>query len=397
MITIKYILKNQPLKDGKYRVALRIIKDRKKIVISSHLKCNQKDFQNERFVSSYRGFRKKNKYLRDLKDKVEDIIESHETKGLKFSLTDLRREIFNKNEEEISIWECFEKKIGSKDIKPKTAKAYKDTKNSLKRFHPENLMVHEINSEFLNNYVSYLKSRGSNDGGVKFFLTHLKVIVKQCLKLNKEQRVTNPFTNFSLSKFNKKPMKKALSLTEIKAFKLVDLTDRPDLKDTYKMAIFSFYCRGINFVDMMNLQWTDFSDDIMTYRRSKTGKLYVIKLLKPAMEILNYYKGFNSTGYVFPVVKSNNLTPEQLEGLRHRSLRKFNKELKEIATLCKINTSISSYTMRHTYATVMKKLKTSTDIISESMGHSDVKVTQSYLKEFGNEILDKEHEKLLDI
>lgn len=397
MINIKYILKHRPLKDGRHRVAMRIIKDRKKKVISLNITCFPEDFHDERLRSTFRGYKKKNSYLRRLLEKADDIIETYQVRGLTLTLDKLVAEIFNSDSEELSIWESFDRKINSIDIKPKTAKAYNDTKNSLKRFHTDELLLGQITPEFLENYISHLRCRKSNDGGVKFFLTHLRVIVRLCAKLNKKHHFINPFNEISLSKLNNKPKKRALSLNELRSLLKVDLEERPDLQESYKMALFSFYCRGINFVDLIYLKWSDFSDDVMTYRRRKTGKLYRFKLLPPALNILNKYKQERTTEFVFPIIKYANLDPLEFEKIRERSLRKYNKDLKNVAKICKIDSKISSYTLRHTYATVMKNLNISTDIISEAMGHSDLKVTQNYLKEFGNDVLDKEHEKLLDI
>lgn len=397
MINIKFILKHRPLKDGRHRVAMRIIKDRKKKVVSLNIICLPEDFYDERLRSSFRGYKKKNKYLRDLKDKADDIIDTYQVCGKTLTIDKFVQEIFNRNEEELSVWECFERKVKSSEIKPKTAKAYNDTKNSLKRFYPEELWLSQVTPEFLENYISHLRSRRSNDGGVKFFLTHLRVIVKLCAKLNKKQQFINPFNEISLSKFNNKPKKRALSLTELKSFLNIDIDERPDLSESYRIALFSFYCRGINFVDLIDLKWSDISGEMLIYRRRKTGKLYRFKLLPPALKILKYYGQNRTTEFVFPILKNGNLDAKQFENTRHRSLRKFNKDLKDLAKLCKIDSEISSYVLRHTYATAMKNLNISTDIISEAMGHSDMKVTQNYLKEFGDDLLDKEHNKLLDI
>jgi integrase len=38
----------------------------------------------------------------------------------------------------------------------------------------------------------------------------------------------------------------------------------------------------------------------------------------------------------------------------------------------------------------------STDIVSQSLGHKDIKVTQNYLKDFEDEIIDEAIKKLLE-
>ena len=65
------------------------------------------------------------------------------------------------------------------------------------------------------------------------------------------------------------------------------------------------------------------------------------------------------------------------------------KELKEIAEICGIDKSITSYVARHSFANCLKQKGVATDIISESMGHKNLSITQTYLKEFDNSVLDE--------
>ena len=78
-----------------------------------------------------------------------------------------------------------------------------------------------------------------------------------------------------------------------------------------------------------------------------------------------------------------------------KTLRGYNRKLKEIAKILNIEGNITSYTARHSFATNLKFAGISTDIISQSLGHSNLNITQAYLKEFENEIVDEAIKKLL--
>ena len=56
---------------------------------------------------------------------------------------------------------------------------------------------------------------------------------------------------------------------------------------------------------------------------------------------------------------------------------------------------VSSYTARHTWATLSFHLGIPVGIISEALGHSSVRVTETYLKPFENERVDKANDKLI--
>jgi integrase len=269
--------------------------------------------------------------------------------------------------------------------------------NSIKRFYGEQLEIRDINLDFIDNYVAYLKKRGSNDGGVKFFIRHFKAILNMAYQSLELRDSLNPFQRFNTKRFNEKPVKMAMSIEETKAFINVDLSKYPHLEDSHSFALFSFYCRGMNFVDILKLKWSNINGGLLSYNRSKTGKTYSIAISKPVKSILNKFTPENKvrSGYVFPLLKSEKLNAVQFENARHRLLRNFNTDLKSIAEVAGIKRELTSYVIRHTYATLSLHSGVSTDIISEAMGHSSQRVTKNYLKDFGSDILKNADETLI--
>ncbi|OBX26137.1 hypothetical protein A9996_06305 [Gelidibacter algens] len=198
-----------------------------------------------------------------------------------------------------------------------------------------------------------------------------------------------PFKIYKVSKLKGRSLKKALTLEEVLKIRNLDLKKYPWLVNTRHYFIFSFYTRGMNFADMMKLEWKDTDQDKIYYKRSKTKGNFKIKIVLPVQEILNHYKEFAiDTKYVFPILLNNNMTPPQLENRKHKTLIRYNKELKEIAVICGIDKNLTSYVARHSFANCLKQKGVATDIISESMGHQNLAVTQAYLKEFDNSVLD---------
>jgi integrase len=154
----------------------------------------------------------------------------------------------------------------------------------------------------------------------------------------------------------------------------------------------------MNFKDMMHLKWSDIQNNRIHYTRSKTKGKFNIEILDNAQKILDYYREQKRpTNYVFPILLSENLTPQQIDNRKQKVLRRYNLKLKEIAKLVNIDTRLSSYVARHSFATILKMSGTSIEKISEMMGHADVSITMSYLKEFSNEDLDLENRKFMDI
>ncbi|GAB1374855.1 hypothetical protein MASR1M46_17420 [Bacteroidales bacterium] len=162
-----------------------------------------------------------------------------------------------------------------------------------------------------------------------------------------------------------------------------------------EITLFQLLHPGMNFADMMKLRWKDVIDDQIYYTRSKTKTNFRIKILPLSRKILDSYKTRkNGTDYVFPILLKDELTPSQVENRKKKTLKQFNKDLKEIAALCEINKSVSSY-VANTIPSCLKQKGVATDLISESMGHQNIAITQAYLKELDNSLVDEAMEVLL--
>jgi integrase len=70
----------------------------------------------------------------------------------------------------------------------------------------------------------------------------------------------------------------------------------------------------------------------------------------------------------------------------------MNNRLKIIARDAGIEANFTTYTIRHSWATIAKYLGISTALISESLGHSSIKTTEIYLKDFDDYALDEVNE-----
>ena len=70
----------------------------------------------------------------------------------------------------------------------------------------------------------------------------------------------------------------------------------------------------------------------------------------------------------------------------------MNSRLKIIAEDAGIEEHFTTYTIRHSWATIAKFMGISTEIISEGLGHNSLKTTQINLKSFTNHVLDEANE-----
>jgi len=66
-----------------------------------------------------------------------------------------------------------------------------------------------------------------------------------------------------------------------------------------------------------------------------------------------------------------------------------NRHLKTIATKAGIQASVSFHVSRHSFANYALKKGMDLYAISKALGHSDLKVTEEYIKTFDEELLDQ--------
>lgn len=399
--SIKIVLQNKPNNEGLVSVALRITKNRKKKEIGLGFRCHVDEFENERFTKKHKLYKKRNLILSEQVLKALSIIDNFEANKIDFSLVEFENKFIGKTKDDVLVFDFFDEIIEDKVKSGKTgnARVYKDTKNSLLKFlNTKNLRFHEISVTFLEKYEVHLRQNNNNDGGIAVKMRQLRALYNDALNRGIVKEEFYPFKKYKISKLKGKATKRALTIDEVKKFLKINISEYPHLQNSFNYFLFSYYCRGMNFIDLMKLKWSNVQGENIFYTRSKTNKQFVIKILEPVSKVLDYYRGLqNKTPYVFPIILNVNITPTQLENRKLKTLKKFNKDLKELAKIAGIESNITSYVIRHSYATNMKFLGVSSDIISQSMGHSNVEITQSYLKEFENDILDNENEKLLNL
>jgi len=69
----------------------------------------------------------------------------------------------------------------------------------------------------------------------------------------------------------------------------------------------------------------------------------------------------------------------------HKVCAQVNNELKQLADEFEIDSNLTTYVARHSFATILKRSGVDIGLISELMGHTDIKTTEIYLDSFDEE------------
>ncbi|MCQ6958422.1 tyrosine-type recombinase/integrase [Mucilaginibacter aquariorum] len=165
-----------------------------------------------------------------------------------------------------------------------------------------------------------------------------------------------------------------------------------------QIFLFSYYCRGINFNDIVKLKESNFNGDIVKYRRSKNGRFYDFKLHSKAKAIVDMFRNYplqSDGGYVFPILKAEHDTASKIDARIDSALKDLNEDLKTIKDAKNIDRHVTSYVARHSFATNLKHKKVDVSIIQEAMGHETEEMTRTYLEEYDDELVSSSIEEAL--
>lgn len=277
---------------------------------------------------------------------------------------------------------------------------YKDSLNSIKTFAKgkTNFLFSDIDLVWLNKYEKWLRSKGNKETTISVLFRTLRSAYNKAIQANCTTKENYPFNEFKVSKFDVTTSKRAISKTDILRIKDIDLTNESESVQLARdLFIFSYLTGGINFTDIANLKPENIIDNRLTYTRQKTGKTISVQLSTDANRIIEVYQPICKTsGFLFPILKmKTHITAQSKQNRIHKVLSKVDIDLKRIAILTGIQTNLTTYVARHSFATVLKYSGVNVALIGEILGHSDLATTQIYLDSFSNEQTDNAMQYLL--
>lgn len=265
----------------------------------------------------------------------------------------------------------------------RTAETYNSTLKSFMRFREDKeIFMEEINQDIIGMYETYLKNQGLTLNSISFYMRILRAVYNRAV----EQEITMqhfPFRHVYTG--IEKTVKRSVTIKTIKCIKELPLPLLSTTDYARDMFIFSFYTRGMSFVDMAYLKKKDLQNGILTYRRKKTGQLLHIKWEKCMQTLLNKYPE-NPTEYLLPIIRTYGLNERRQY---KNALTLINRKLKQISTFVQSPLPLSMYVARHSWASIAKSKHIPISIISEGMGHDSETTTQIYLASLDTAVVDR--------
>ena len=271
----------------------------------------------------------------------------------------------------------------------RTAETYISALNSFLRFtEGEDVPLDGITPFLMQQYEAWLKSSDASLNTISFYMRKLRAVYNQAVERGLTEQCY-PFRHVYTGK--DKTAKRAVPMTTIKKVKALDLKDNPSLELARDMFLFSFYTRGMSFVDMANLKTGNVQSGFLVYRRHKTGQQLTIKWEECMKRLVDKYSG-SSIGYLLPIITEPGNERKQYKQAQFR----INYNLKLVSELAGITPALTMYVARHSWASIAKAKNIPISTISEGMGHDSESTTRIYLASLDASVVDKANKKILD-
>ena len=287
---------------------------------------------------------------------------------------------------------------------------YQNSLNSIKKFvltqkkkTADILLFTEITPDWLQRYEEFMKNNGKSTTTVSMYLRALRAIFNTAITNGDISNKIYPFgkekTKYKIAKVRK--VKKSLKQEELK--KLFEATGSPEQIRAKDFFFFSYNCSGMNFKDIANLTYSQIDGNRLKFFRKKTEnttseQTEISVYLTPfAHEVINKYGSQNkaASSFIFNIINKD-MTAEQKQVAIINFTRSVNQGLKKLAKYVGIDENISTYYARHSFSTNAIKSGASMELVSEQLGHADLKTTQNYFSGFEDDSIEDLTKKLMN-
>lgn len=263
-----------------------------------------------------------------------------------------------------------------------TAHLYRNASNSFSRYlGGRDIEFSDFTCDAIALYEQYLHSAGKCNNTISTYMRMLRSIYNKGVRRNlapaQHDLFGNVYTGIDVSS------RHSFSHSDINSL----MCGKPvggRLADVRLQALVIFQMCGIPYVDLAHLTADNIKDDVLSYSRHKTGTSVEIGLPAGASaNISRLSRGNGGNRYLFGILSGRN-SPGSISEYReyNNALRRFNCGLRRLAVFCGIRSSVSSYVLRHTWATVALQTGSPIELISQVLGHKSIRTTQIYLDRF---------------
>ncbi|MFD2573437.1 tyrosine-type recombinase/integrase [Spirosoma soli] len=269
------------------------------------------------------------------------------------------------------------------------------------------LQYSHLTPDFLTTYEQWMQhygkapqsklkaATGASLTTVGIYLRHVRAVVNDAIESGLMSRDTYPFGRNRYVIPAGANVKKALPKADIEKLKAYQPVAGTTEQRSHDLWLFSYFCNGANLTDICRLTWSrvNIKEGKLTFIRQKTARSKkqsqtpIVAHLRPETFAIIERWGTSerrANSYVFPFLTIE-MTDQQKKQVIHQVVKMTNKWMGKIAEQLGIEGDVNTYSARHSFATSLLKSKAPLAFISKSLGHTNLKTTESYLGSFDDE------------
>lgn len=394
--------KRRVRKDNSYPVKLKITFNRDRKYYKTTINLTEEDWNAVNGNRIPRCLHKISEDLLTVKVNAQNCI-----RGLgKFSFHNFEEAFFPKRLDKKDVESAYKEYIDNLNEEERfgSANAYQCSITALLKFKP-NLKFEHITASFLEKFEKHLMNNNYSVTTVGIYLRPLRAIINKEIQNNNFSLSDYPFAKGKYKIPTGRNIKKALTKEIIKQIADYD-TGEDQLMDYYRdLWMFSFYCNGMNTADICHLKFKNIQGNMIVFQRQKTLRTYKrnpkyikVAITHPIQQILKKWKALeiDAESYIFPLLNYS-LTPFQIKEKTRIVSHSINAQMARIANEIGYEGKITTYSARHSYATILLNLGAPIKLVSDNLGHSAVSVTDNYLDGFNQDVIIDYAEKMTNL
>ncbi len=234
----------------------------------------------------------------------------------------------------------------------------------------------DMTAEKLEEYQRWLVGRGLCMNTISAYMRALRAMYRRVF----DEGGDNPFAKVFTGRA--KTAKRSITQAEMLQLKTLPLQPESALAFARDIFLFSFYAMGMPFVDIAYLKKTQLDGGCIHYARHKTGQRIEVALQPAMLDIMRRYEQEGSE-FVFPILSTlspEEATPAQLHHLYSARLRQYNYSLHRISQMMGLPKPLSSYVVRHSWASLAYQHHLDISLIGKALGHTKSSTTFIYIK-----------------
>ncbi len=268
---------------------------------------------------------------------------------------------------------------------------YTTALNRLSRFTGDSdIEFYDFNSALMERFESHLKDNMICLNTISYYMRNLRAIFNKAV----ERHLTdsrNPFKRVYTG--IAKTVKRAVSVDIVKDLHSLDLRGDRHTELARDIFMFSFFTRGMAFIDVAFLRKQNLKKGTLSYHRHKTGQRLIIKWEPQMQQIVEKYS-CPTSDYMFPIIDSSQ--PDHYRQYR-LAYNKLLRRLRKLGDMLGLTEPLTFHCSRHSWASIARNNNVPLSVICEGMGHDSEKTTRIYLASIDTSLVDKANSEIINM